>query len=179
MALNPRGQVPTFQDEDGTVVNESLATVLYLDRRYPDAGAGPLIPADPAAAGAVLQRTLETGVLHARISDVIYPVMRNQLDSEEAKARWADKCADLKKELAFWEAHAKQGPWLLGDAFTAADVCAAPFVLGLRRFGATLAEFPGLAAYADRLAARPSVADTWPPHWKEGEGPGWMKEAGL
>jgi glutathione S-transferase len=173
--------VPTFIDEDGTAVNESLAAVLYLDRRYPDAGCGPLVPADPAAAGAVLQRTLEAGVLHAAISAVIYPKMRGELTSDESMSAWKDKAAALKTELGHWDAYAagSGGDWITGPAFTAADVAAAPFVLALRRFGASLADFPALAAYADRLAARPSIADTWPPHWKEGDGPGWLKDAGL
>ena len=34
MALNPRGQVPTFND-NGIVVNESLAILLYLEEAYP------------------------------------------------------------------------------------------------------------------------------------------------
>lgn len=181
MALNPRGQVPTFVDDDGTVVNESLAAVLYLDKRYPEPA---LIPAgdDPAAYALVLQRFMEAGVLHAAISAVIYPKMRNELGSDEAVAAWRAKAAALKTELGHWEAYAASsgGDWITGPAFTAADVAAAPFVLALRRFGATLAEFPALAAYADRLAARPTIADTWPPHWKEGgDGPGWLKGTGL
>ena len=35
MAINPRGQVPTFSDK-GTVVNESLAILLYLEDAYPE-----------------------------------------------------------------------------------------------------------------------------------------------
>lgn len=34
LKLNPRGQVPTFVD-DGVVVNESLAILLYLQDKYP------------------------------------------------------------------------------------------------------------------------------------------------
>ncbi len=34
LRLNPRGQVPTFLD-DGVVVNESLAALLYLQDKYP------------------------------------------------------------------------------------------------------------------------------------------------
>ena len=181
MALNPRGQVPTLVDEDGTVVCESLAAVLYLDRAYPAAGTA-LVPAEPAAAGPVLQRTLEAGVLHAKISDVIYPKMRGTLASEESVAAWNEKVEALKAELGYWEGYAPalgSTAFLCGDAFTAADAAVAPFLLGVRRFGATLAAFPKLAAYADRLAARPSVASTWPPHWKESEGPGWMAGVGL
>lgn len=35
LALNPRGQVPTFKDGDA-VVNESLAILLYLEDAYPE-----------------------------------------------------------------------------------------------------------------------------------------------
>lgn len=180
MALNPRGQVPTFQDTNGAVLCESLATVLYLERTYEAEGTR-LIPAEPVAAAAVLQRAMEAGVLHAKISDVIYPKMRNTLESDAAKEAWAEKVEALKAELGLWEGHvaASKGDWLCGSDFSAADVAAAPFVLGLKRFGATLADQPALASYADRLATRPSIADTWPPHWKTSEGPGWMAGVGL
>jgi glutathione S-transferase len=106
--------------------------------------------------------------------------MRNELGSDESRAAWAGKASALKAELGHWNEYAKAGDWIAGPTFSAADVAAAPFVLALRRFGATLTDFPALAAYADRLASRPTIADTWPPHWKEGgEGPGWLKDAGL
>ena len=41
LKLNPRGQVPTFVD-DGIVVNESLAALLYIQDKYPTP---PLLPA--------------------------------------------------------------------------------------------------------------------------------------
>ena len=178
MALNPRGQVPTFLDEDGTVVAESLAAVLYLDRRYPSQGTL-LVPADPAAAGAVLQRTMEAGVLHHKISDVIYPKMKNTLSSEESIAAWNEKVEALKAELAVWEGYLTGKKDFLCGSFSAADAALAPFILGVRRFGGSLASFPSLAAYADRCAARPSIASSWPPHWKDSEGPGWMGGVGL
>ena len=43
MALNPRGQLPTFKDGDA-VLNESGAIVMYLENQYPEK---PLLPSDP------------------------------------------------------------------------------------------------------------------------------------
>ena len=45
MALNPRGQIPTFKDGDA-IVNESGAICMYLETQYPEK---PLLPKDPTA----------------------------------------------------------------------------------------------------------------------------------
>ena len=44
MAINPRGQVPSFKDGDA-VVNESVAAVLYLESQYSEPQ---LLPSEPA-----------------------------------------------------------------------------------------------------------------------------------
>ena len=50
VALNPRGQVPTF-DDNGIVVNESLAILLYLEEAYPSPT---LMPGTPGQRAQVL-----------------------------------------------------------------------------------------------------------------------------
>ena len=55
LALNPRGQVPTFKDGD-VVVNESLAVIQYLDHKYPEPS---------------LQRLIETENLQAALRGVL------------------------------------------------------------------------------------------------------------
>ncbi|WP_437726065.1 glutathione S-transferase family protein [Sorangium sp. So ce861] len=49
LALNPRGQAPVLVEPDGTVVNESLAILTYMEMRYPDP---PLLP-PPTEPGAL------------------------------------------------------------------------------------------------------------------------------
>ena len=49
VALNPRGQVPTFVDQ-GVAVHESMAILQYLENVYPEP---PLIPSDRAEKGQV------------------------------------------------------------------------------------------------------------------------------
>src|SRR6188508_3156352 len=45
-ALNPQATIPTLEDDDGTVLWQSLAIIEYLDTRFP---APRLIPAEPVA----------------------------------------------------------------------------------------------------------------------------------
>ena len=42
-ALNPIGQVPTFMDEDGNVIGQSVAIMEYLEEKYPEVQ---LLPGD-------------------------------------------------------------------------------------------------------------------------------------
>lgn len=172
MAVNPRGQVPTFIDDDGTVVCESLAAVLYLDARYPELGTR-LVPADARAAAPVLQRVFEAANIHSAFCECVHPKMRGL---EVSDADWTAKTEALRAELARWDAYAAAAGdgWLAGPDFTAADVAVGPLLQAVRRFGASLDSTPALKAYADKVAARPSVAETWPPHWKEGAGPGFL-----
>ncbi len=49
------------------------------------------------------------------------------------------------------------GPWAMGETFTLAD-CAALPALHYADYAVSLAGWPELAAYLERLKARPSVA---------------------
>ena len=183
--LNPRQQIPTFADyETGAVVNESLAAVLYLDSTYKGSGGTELVPSGDSkeacvARGAVYQRVFEAANLHAAMRDVVYPKMRGLLKTPEDEKDWEGvKVEALKAELARWESYltGDGDDWLVPAAsFSAADVAVAVLVLAIQRFGASLDAFPRLKKYAAKAAGRESVASTWPPHWKEGEGPGFIK----
>lgn len=181
--LNPRQQIPTFEDgETGAIVNESLAAVLYLDSTYKSGTA--LVPSgeDPkvaAARGAVYQRVFEAANLHSAMRDVVHPKMHNLLKTVEEEKEWRKKevkIEALKAELARWESYlSEENDWIVPAAsFSAADVAVLVLVLAVRRFGASLDAFPKLKKYAAKAAERPSVASTWPPHWKKGHGPGFL-----
>ena len=51
LSLNPRGEVPVLED-DGTVLWDSAAILVYLARRH---GGEQWLPSDPAAMGEVMQ----------------------------------------------------------------------------------------------------------------------------
>lgn len=160
--------------------------MLYLDSTYPESGTA-LVPRgdgddDAVARGAVLQRVFESNNLHGAMRDVVYPKMRGLLKSDEDERAWKEeKVEALKTELGRWESYleASDGGWLVPSAksssFSAADVAVGPLLLAIQRFGASFEAFPKIKAYVSRLAERPSVSSSWPPHWKEGEGPGFIK----
>ncbi|KAK9904687.1 hypothetical protein WJX75_000588 [Coccomyxa subellipsoidea] len=161
MKLNPRGQVPTFVD-DGVVVNESLAILLYLQDKYPQPS---LLPATIEGRALVYQRMQESWNLQDKLTQAIRPKMLNpDLELEQ------DKLDALKAELALWESYLIEDSFITGPDITLADVALGPWLLNLFRSGATLKDFPKLASYVKKLKARPAFEETAPPHWKDTPG---------
>ncbi len=148
LALNPMGKIPVLVDGD-TVVTESAAIGLYLADRY---GLGRLAPRfDDPTRGAYLRWSLfapsvmEPGA-YARVAKWEY---------QAASAGWGD----YESMLAATESAIGEGPWLLGDRFTMADVIFGGTVRTLLAFELLEAR-PALTAYAARLSARPAAQTT-------------------
>ena len=79
-------------------------------------------------------------------------------------------------ELEYFETYLADGrPFLTGDMFTLADICLATTLFFAQRAGATFPKYPSIASYGGRLRERPSIKDTWPPHWLETDGGDWFK----
>lgn len=78
LAINPRGQMPSFMDGD-VAVNESCAAMQYLDDTYKDI---PLMPSDSAARGRALQRFFEADVLYTAIQPLFYQKMTGKVNTE-------------------------------------------------------------------------------------------------
>lgn len=169
MALNPRGQVPTFKDGD-VVVCESTAICLYLESTYKNQGLI-LMPKDSKQRSKVLQKGFEAdeNIMDKQKQLIMYFRMTKEEDRKEEKIKeLQDK---LKDELNIWEKYLGEcGTEFLGGAeFTMADVFFFPFVAWQWRMSLDLGKFPYLKAYFERVKERPSIKATWPPHWNEGD----------
>jgi len=158
LALNPRGQFPTFKDGDA-VVNESGAICLYLETQYPDK---PLLPKDAASKAKVLQRFFESLVLHDKVGSYFSPKFMKQDDPHEEK-----HIADVKAEMDLWESYLGKQKYAATDEFTVADIMLGPGLLGLIRFGATFKDYPNIKKYSDMIKEHPSVEKTEPPNYKD------------
>ena len=156
-ALWPPATLPVLVDGE-TVVPESSTVVEHLDRH---GDAPPLVPLDRDAA--LLARVWDR-VMDGHVMTPASAVVANALRPEEARDPYgvAQAHAKLDAAYAIVDAHLAGGAgdgWLAGAAFTLADCAAAPalhyadVVHGLDR-----AAHSALAAYQDRLLARPSVA---------------------
>ncbi len=140
-------------DERGQTIPESTIIIDYLARHYPAAAS--LIPADPDLALRVhlLDRLIDS-YIHHRMQQVVSERMRPEGQHDPYGADQARGAIRQGYDLI---APMIAGPWAMGETFTLAD-CAALPALYYADYATPLAGWPALAAYLDRLKARPSVA---------------------
>jgi glutathione S-transferase len=158
---NPMGKLPTLVD-NGVVVTEASAIGMYLADRFSYGNLAPKID-DPARASylrwiAFAPAVIEPGC-YARMSKWEY---------SPSQAGWGT----YENMLTSIEEAIGEGPWLLGDKFSMADMIFGNTVRFMLRFKMLDAR-ESFVAYADRLSARPgSIA-------AEGKNAAIAKEHGL
>jgi glutathione S-transferase len=155
LKLWPIGKFPVLRDDArNRILPESSIIIEYLDTEYP--GATRFIPADAKAA---LQTRLRDRFydlyLHLPMQKVVGDRLRpadakDPHGVDEAKARITSCYGMIDKELA-------GKTWAMGEAFGIADCAAAPALF----YAGKVLPFDAhtnVAAYLDRLKARPSFA---------------------
>lgn len=146
--LNPFRQVPVI-DDDGFVVSESAAIVLYIAEK-----SGQLIPAD------VQGRTRVTQWCFAAVGTVEPTVTcLDVLGIFDSDRNAPALHAEVPKLLARWlggvEQRLEGRTWIACDGFTVADIMMAGVLRNLRKTD-HVAPFPRLTAYYQRCTARPA-----------------------
>jgi len=146
LELNAFGQVPVIDDE-GTVVADSNAILVYLARRYGDAR---WLPVD-ALGEALVQRWLSVaagqiafGVAAARL----VTVFGAPLDAAGAIVRGHASLAVMEKELSGRH-------FLAADHATIADLACASYVAHAPEGNVSLADYPNVRAWLERVQALP------------------------
>lgn len=153
----PFGQVPTLEEDGRPPLFESGAIVWDVAER-----AGILIPADPAQRAQVLAwfiaalNTLEPALANVAEAEFF-------LETEDQKAaRRPQVLPFAKQRLAELQTALDGRDWLVGDAFSVADLMTAS-VLKIAASLDLLKDYPALAAYharcLDRPAYKKAVAD--------------------
>ena len=146
LAASPMGKVPAIADGP-VAIADSSAIALYLADRYPASGLAPAID-DPLRGSYLYWMTFTPGVIEPAMAEKF-----NSWEVNRGTSGWGDW--DLMIEVL--EKGLEQGPWLLGERFSAADVLVGSSVYFMKIFG-ILPESPVLAAYAERCLARPAYA---------------------
>lgn len=145
IAKNPMGKVPLLVDGEATVT-ETAAIALYLADRY---AAGRLAPRlDDPRRGAYFRWSLFA-------PSVIEPGAMAKLNKWEfrpGQAGWGEFDAMLRTI----DGAVSPGPFLLGEQFTIADVIMGGTLRYMTMFKMIEAS-PAVAAYLERLAARPAL----------------------
>lgn len=155
-ALNPLLQVPTVVLEDGTVMTESVAIILWLLERHPDTDLAPP-PGDPRRAAFLRQLVFFPAAIYPMYTVGDFP--DRWVKDKAAQKQLKD--ATVQRILSCWraiEAGFGQGPFFLGEQMTVLDVYAA--VLTRWRPGRDrLREVaPRAVAAAERAEAHPRLA---------------------
>ena len=148
LQINPKGYVPALELDDGTVLTEGPAIDQYLGDLKPESR---LVPANGTKERYRLQEML--GYINSEIHKSYSPLFKD--DTPEATR--ADRKAYLHKRYAFLEDVLTKQSWLLGDTFTVADAYLFTVTRWAKGAGVDLSEFKQLAAFQDRVGARPAV----------------------
>jgi glutathione S-transferase len=159
--FNPLGKIPVLVMDDGSRLFDSRVIVEYLDTVSP---VSRLIP-EPSRQRIAVKRweALADGICDAAAAVRLEKTRPVRQQSKESIARQQEKVVlgviELAKELG-------DRSWCAGEAYSLADIavgCALGYLELRQPEFDWRTEHPGLARLADKLAQRPSFADTVPP----------------
>jgi len=175
LRMNPRGRVPVLKDGD-FVVYESLACLMYLDRKYPEP---PLFGRTPEQAANVMrviceyQAYCEEPLLQI-VSAVFFDTLAEKIE-EVTRAMHV-----MAAEARTIESRLSRSDWLVGEHVSAADMVVFPQIMLLlramerkeagelrARFLPMEQKYPAIARWIARVEQLPGYDRTYPPHWRE------------
>ncbi len=150
LQINPKGQVPVLQLDDGDKLTEGPAIVQYIADQKPESG---LAPPNGTMPRYHVQEWLNfvTSDLHK----VFAPLFRATTPEEFVKITKET----LANKFAYLDQHLARNQYLMGDKFTVADAYCFVIVGWSKYKDIDLARWPNLKAYMDRVAARPTVQE--------------------
>jgi glutathione S-transferase len=154
----PVGKFPVLRDEQrARTVPETSVINEYLHQHYP--GPAPLLPGDPEQA---LQARLWDRFFDLYVSTPMSKIVTDRLRPQgQSDAFGVEEAKQtLRTAYALAEAQLAAHGWAAGAVFSMADCAAAPALFYADIVLPFSGSYPKLAAYFERLLARPSVART-------------------
>ena len=148
--INPLGYVPLLELDDGTRLAEGPAIVQYIADQVPDKK---LAPANGTVARARMQSWLN--FISTELHKGFVPLF-NPATPAEYKAAAADK---LVSRLTWVDGELAGKQYLMGEDFSVADPYLFTVTNWAPRVGIDITGLANLAAFRQRMAARPSVQE--------------------
>lgn len=157
LKVHPLGRVPALVDGDTTIV-ESGAIVEYVLAKY---GNGRLVPrvSSPDFARYLQWLHYAEGMIMPPVNIIVVetvllpPERRNQVNAGRAVKLLSRMLTAVDVGL--------QGREFLAGEFSGADIMAGHACTVARRLGADVSDKPNVAAYIERLNARPAMQRAW------------------
>ena len=146
LKINSFGQVPAI-DDNGVIVADSNAILVYLAMKYADSR---WLPRDPEGSAAI-QRWLSVAagqIIYGAAAARLVTVFGANLDQERAKTI----AHNLFKQI---EAHLENQQFLVGDLPTIADIACYPYIAHAPEGEISLQPYPQIRAWLTRIEQLP------------------------
>lgn len=160
-AINPHRKMPTLEAEDGEIITESVAILLTLDERHPDAGLLPP-PGSKERAQALRWMLFLATEMYPMVEIIDYPerFVRSAGGAKAIRER-ADEI--LHERWRILEANVAGSPYCVRSGFSATDLYITKFSVWLDA-GWRRAHLPKIEALTAAVLARPALAAVWARH---------------
>jgi glutathione S-transferase len=145
LAVNPKGQVPALELDDGSVMTENAAVLQFIGDE-----AEMLVPETSSIERYRLQEWLN--FIGSELHKTVGPLF-NPAAADDVKQAARDK---FLTKLAILDSRLQDQDYLMGD-FSVADCYAFAILRWTRANNIDLAGLPNVQAYKDRIAARPKA----------------------
>jgi len=159
LKLNPTGQTPVLELDNGKYLSETAAICEYLEERYPT----------PALIGSTAEERAEARMWLRRVElNICLPMVHAFYYKEgyelfSSRVYCIPEAAEGLKEkarraLSWLNDLMPEGQWLCGQRFTISDICLFTYLDLLRNGGQPIPEnLHNVQSWFDRVAARPSA----------------------
>ena len=158
-AKNPMGQVPTLELDDGRAISETVSICRYLEALHPSPplfgeGAFGVAEVDMWIRRVEFALMTPVGMFWRHAHPFTATLIAQHKDfGESNREHYAAGCKVFDRSLADGR------PFITGEAYTMADICALTTIDFAAWIGLELpAEATNLRAWHERVTARPSVA---------------------
>lgn len=153
-AVYPIGKFPVIE-ENGLVVPGSASIIEYLAAHHP--GKVALVPRDADAALQVrIWDRFYDSYVHEEMQKIVLDRLRQEGQTDPVGVAQARE--QIRASYAILDREMAVRPWAAGEAFSMADCAAAPALFYAGKLEKIADDHPNVAAYLERLKARPSFA---------------------
>ena len=159
LTINPRGEVPSLQLPDDSLMTESAAMVIYLADLYPRALLAPGLDSPLRAAYLRWMLYFASAVYMADLR-YFYPA-RHSVDPAAEAGIKAKAEIDLNRDFDIFSKALGKGPYVLGEVFSAVDIYAAMLVSWAPDVDAVFTRHPNINKHYALVAARAKVNPVW------------------
>lgn len=148
-AVSPTGTVPALQLDDGRVLAESNAILMFL------ADGTPYLPEDAYGRARVWQwLSFEQERVESQVGALRHWLLTGKV-ARRPEALVAMKRAAGAKALAILDAQLASRPFIAGDDYSIADISLFAYASRAEEAGLPLAPYPHLRAWLSRVQAQP------------------------